>query len=109
MRRYPHTVTFQAATKSRKPSGQEVVTWGNVTGLVDLRALVIASKVETGTDRMVLDRDLYQILVEGDRAIEVAMSATTDYATGTFGVIKVVRPVAPMPNTTIVTAERVTT
>jgi hypothetical protein len=109
MRRYPHTVTFQAATKSQTGSGQEVVTWADVDELSDLRALVIAATSETTGDRMVLDRDLYQIIVEGDRAIEVAMSATTDYATGTFGVIRVVRPVAPMPDATIVTAERVTT
>ena len=108
MRRYPHTVTFRQATEARKPSGAVTKTWTNVTGLISLRALVIADVAEDETDRMVLERDRFQIIVEGDRAVLPEMTATTDYASGTFEVIRVVRPVPPMPNATIVTAERVT-
>jgi len=107
MRRYPHTVTFRQATETRKPSGAVTKTWADVSGLTSLRALVIAAVDEDQTDRMVLERDVYQIIVEGDRAVEPEMTATTSYAAGTFEVIRVVRPVAPMPNATIVTTERV--
>lgn len=109
MRRFPHTVTFQQATKTRSPAGQETLTYSNVTGLTDLPALVIAVVTEDQGERMVLERDLYRIIVEGDRAIEPGMAAMTDYASGVFDIIRVVRPVAPMPMATIVTTERVQT
>lgn len=107
MRRYPHLVTFQQATQTRKPSGAVVKTYGDVTGLVSLPALVIAQVADDETDRMVLERDLFQIIVSGDRAVVPAMVATTTFTAGTFEVIRVVRPVPPMPDATIVTAERV--
>lgn len=107
MRRFPHTVTFQEPTESRKPSGAVTLTYSNVTGLVDLQALVIAATSDDQTDRMVLERDMYQIIVSGDRAVVPDMVALTSYASGVFEVVKVVRPVAPMPDATIVTAERV--
>ena len=114
MRRYPHTVTFQTPTEARKPSGAVTLTYANATGLVDLPALVIAASRDRGggrtddqTDRMVLERDMYQVIVSGDRAVVPDMVALTDYAAGVYEVIRVVRPVAPMPNATIVTVERV--
>jgi hypothetical protein len=56
---------------------------------------------------MELTTDLFQIIVEGDRDITLPMAALTDYEAGVFDVIRVVRPVAPMPQATIVTAERI--
>ncbi len=105
MRRYPHTVTFSEATEVRQPSGAVTRTWSAVSSLTSLRALVIAAVAEDETERAVLTTDLFQIIVEGDRAVLPEMTATT--TAGTFEVIRVVRPVPPMPNATIVTAERV--
>lgn len=107
MNRYPHTVTFQAPTEVRSAAGGVSYTYANVSGLVDLPALVIASVAEDQTDRMVLTTDLFQIIVQGDRDIALPMAALTDYGAGVFDVIRVVRPVAPMPMATIVTAERI--
>lgn len=107
MRRYPHTVTFSEATEARQPSGAVTRTWSAVSSLTGLRALVIAAVAEDETERAVLTTDLFQIIVEGDRAVLPEMTATTSHSAGTFEVIRVVRPVPPMPNATIVTAERV--
>jgi hypothetical protein len=107
MRRYPHAVTFQAPTEARTASGAVTLSYEDVEALTELPALVIGGVTESQGDRMSLERDLYQIIVEGDREVVPDMAALTDHVPGVLDVIRVVRPVAPMPMATIVTVERV--
>jgi hypothetical protein len=109
VRRYRHTVTFQAATEVRAPSGAVTYTYGNIAGLTDLPAMVVPVVTEVETDRMVLVSDLYQIVVQGDRAVLPEMVALTDGETGVFDVIRVARPTTRHQRNlaTVVMAERV--
>lgn len=108
MRRFTDLVTFQAGSEVRKPSGQVTYAYANIAGLTDLPARVIpAMEREQGTDRMVLTSDLWEIIVQGDRAIEVSMAALTTQ--GVFDIVRVARPTTTRQRTlaTLVTAERV--
>jgi hypothetical protein len=107
MRRYPSLVTFQAPTESRLPSGAVTYTYANIAGLTDLPAMVIPVTAEDETDRMVLTSDLFDIIVQGDRAVTPEMAAlTTD---GVFNVVRVARPTTRRQRNlaTIVTTERI--
>lgn len=108
---YPHVVSFEAPTEVRTPSGGVTYTFAAVDGLSDLPARCIpASQAgEADTERMILERDIWTIVVQGDHQVDVAMRANTDHA-GPLDVIRVQRPViyrSPATNATIVTAEKV--
>lgn len=107
MRRFPQTVTFQAATEVRKPSGGVTYTYANVAELTDLPARIIPVVTEAETERMVLTTDLFQIVVQGDRAVLPAMVVLT--TEGVFDVIRVARPTTRRQRTlaTLVTAQQV--
>lgn len=107
MRRFTDLVTFQAPTEARKPSGQVTYTYSNVAGLTDLLARVIPVVEESDTDRMVLTSDLWEIIVQGDRAVEVSMAALT--TVGVMDIVRVARPTTRRQRTlaTIVTAQLV--
>lgn len=107
MRRYPDLVTFQAPTEARASSGQVTYTYANIEGLTDLPARVVPVIEEDGTDRMVLTTDLWEIIVQGDRAIEVNMAALT--TRGVMDVVRVARPTTTRQRTlaTIVRAQLV--
>lgn len=110
---FPHTVTFQQPTASQLPSGQEVRSYAPVGDLTDLPARVVPVPFGSGdqaADRMVLERDLYTIVVQGDRLVERDMRAVTSHVADELHVIRVQRPVlyrSPQTYTTLVTVERV--
>jgi hypothetical protein len=117
---YPHTVTFQAPTQAQLPSGQMSPSgWTDVEDLTDLPArfipVTIGSRTTGGyqeqwTERMLVQEEVFTIVLQGDREVERDMRAVTDYLDMTLGVVRVQRPVlgmSPLTNTTIVAAERV--
>ena len=117
---YPHTVTFQEPVISRLPSGQEQRSYAAAPSLTALPARIIpvigtegvAGTSEEVTERMVVERDLYTIVVQGDRAVEQPMRVVSDYMDLDLSVVRVQRPVlyrSAKTNATIVTAERITT
>jgi hypothetical protein len=117
---YPHTVTFQEPVITRLPSGQESRTYADAPSLTDLPARIIpvigtegtAGASEEATERMVLEEDLFTIVVQGDRAIERPMRMVSDYLGLDLSVVRVQRPVlyrSAATDATLVTAERITT
>lgn len=111
---YPHTVSFREPTITQLPSGQESRSYTDAPTLSDLPARIIPTvgTEEDATERMVLERDLFTIVVKGDQPIERPMRAVSDYLDLELSVIKVQRPVlyrSPATYATIVTAERITT
>lgn len=111
MKRYPHLVTFQTPTEVRSSSGGVTYAYANVAGLADLPARVVPATSEDEGERMVLTSDVFEIVVQGDRAVTPEMAALTDYEVGVFNVVRVARPTlrhgSPMSMATIVTAERI--
>lgn len=111
---YPHRVTFEAPTPSQLPSGQVVNGYAAVSGLSDLPARivpVVQGRGETQADRMVVERDMFTVVVKGDIEVDYAMRMESDYLGFPLGVVAFQRPVlyaSPATVATIVTAERVT-
>lgn len=109
---YPHRVSFEAVVTSRLPSGQEVRSYAPIDELADLPCRVIPAVApgEQQQERMVTERDVWTIVVQGDREVDVAMRAFTDHD-GPLDVLRVQRPVlygSALTNATIVTAQLVT-
>lgn len=117
---YPHTVTFREPTETRLPSGQVTYGYADALSLTDLPARIIpaigvegqAGMSESMEERMVLERDLFTIVVQGDRAVERPMRVVSDYLGLDLSVVRVQRPVlyrSAATDATLVTAERITT
>lgn len=109
--RYPHVVTFEAPSETRTPSGGVSLTYTADPDLTDLAARVVPVQEDSQIDRMVLERDLYTIIVQGDREVERDMRVVSDYLDASLLVIRVQRPVlygSAHTYATIVTAENVT-
>ena len=108
---YPHRVTFQESVPDVLPSGQRVYSWEDVAESTDLPARIVPKQSDEQKDRFVVDRDLYTVIVQGDREILREMRMTSDFLGTDAGVIEVQRPVlyaSPLTYATIVTVERVT-
>jgi hypothetical protein len=108
VRRFPDTVTFQAPTEPvRSTTGAITYEYDNVADLTGLPARVIPVIEEETRPDMIVTEDLYQIIVQGDRAIESEMVALT--TEGVFDVRRVARPTIgrPMTLATLVVAQRV--
>lgn len=109
--RYPHVVTFEAPSETRTASGGVALTYVADDDLTDLAARIVPVQSDDQTDRMVLERDLYTIIVQGDRAVDRDMRVVSTYLDASLLVIRVQRPVlyaSAHTYATIVTAERVT-
>lgn len=109
---YPHTVTFQEPTPSQTAAGQVVDTYADIEGLTVLPARVVpaSSSGETDEQRYVLEKDVWTIIVQGDREVDEDMRAFTSHVPEPLDVVRVQRPVlyrSARTYATIVTAQRV--
>lgn len=110
---YPHTVTFEAPTVARTPSGGVAYEWDAVADLEDLPARCVPVPIgegEASNERMMLAADRWTIVVQGDRAVERDMRVVSDHMAEPLSVIRVQRPVlygSSRTNATIVEVERI--
>lgn len=108
MNRFPTTVTFQEPVIERSPAGQVVIdSYDNVTDLTELPARIAPRVEEAAGERMVTTEDLFEIYVEGDRAVRPEMYVLSE--AGVFDIKRVANPTLgnPMTLVTVVVAERV--
>jgi hypothetical protein len=114
---FPHAVTFEAPTATQLPSGQEVRSYAPIEDLTDLPARIIPVVTgrggvgETVGDRMVVERDMFTVVVQGDRDIDYSMRMVSDHLAFPLSVVQFQRPVlyrSPLTNATIIGGERVT-
>lgn len=114
---YPHVVSFQSSTPTQLPSGQPADDFDDISGLTDLPARIIpvvqgrgSGVGEVTADRMVVERDIFTVVVKGDIPVDYAMRMESDYLGFPLGVVAFQRPVlyrSPETVATIVTGERI--
>jgi hypothetical protein len=100
MNDYRDTVTFQGPTTGRSRTGQVIPTFDNIPELTELPARIIPRTQEDQGNQ-------FELIVQGDRAIEPDMVALTEH--GLFDILRIARPPHDWTGVlaTIVVAERV--